>query len=57
MKSLDPVYMKFRIHSDLKHYDVAVKMLAEGGEKYFEEALVIIKKHRLYKQALEFYEG
>jgi hypothetical protein len=41
--------MKFKVHLDLKQYDTAVKKLAKGGEKYLEEALQIIKKHRLYK--------
>lgn len=41
--------MKYKIHCDLKEYEEAVKKLAEGGEKYFEEALSLIKKHRLYK--------
>ena len=41
--------MKYKIHTDLKQYDKAVKKLAKGGEKYFEEALGVIKKHRLFK--------
>ena len=46
---MDPIYMRYKIHSDLKQYDKAVQMLVPGGDKYFEEALSVIKKHRLYK--------
>ena len=61
---MDPVLMKFKIHSDLKQFEKAVKKLSQGDkdatdgalkEKYFNEVLVFIKKNRLYKQALEFY--
>jgi hypothetical protein len=31
--------MKYRINIDLKQYEKAVKKLAKGGEKYFDEAL------------------
>lgn len=31
LKQLDPVYMKFKVHLDLKQYDTAVKKLAKGG--------------------------
>jgi len=41
--------MKFKVHSDLKQYDEALKMISEGREQYFEEALALTKKHRLYK--------
>jgi elongator complex protein 1 len=53
---MDPVYMKYKIHIDLKQYEKAVKMLVPGGEKYFEEALSVIKKHRLFKQAMLYYQ-
>lgn len=52
---MDPIYMRYKIHSDLKQYDKAVKMLVDGGDKYFEEALQVIKKHRLFKQAMNYY--
>jgi hypothetical protein len=35
---------------------MALKMIAEGGEKYFEEALALIQKQRLFKQAMALYE-
>jgi len=63
---MEPVMMKFRVNSDLKLFDKAVKCLAKGdralnganpelSEKYFTEALAVIKKNRLFKQALEYY--
>lgn len=66
LKSMDPVMMKFKIHVDLKQYDKAVQKLAKGDkilgethpelrEQYFEEALQLIKKNRLFKQAFEDY--
>ena len=48
--------MKYTIQSDLKNYESALTIIAEGGEKYFEEGLEMIKKQRLYKQALKEYE-
>ena len=48
--------MKFKVHNDLKQYEKAVKKLAKGGAKYFDESMAVIKKQRLYKQALEFYK-
>ena len=55
LKQLEPEYMKYKIHLELKNYDKAVKKLAKAGEQYFEEALVLIKKNRLFKQALDYY--
>jgi len=55
LKQLDPVLMKFKIHLDLKLYDKAVKKLAKGGAKYLDQALEVVRKHRLYKQALDYY--
>jgi hypothetical protein len=42
LKAMDPIFMKYRIELDLKNYEVALKMIAQGGEKYFEEALALI---------------
>lgn len=63
---MDPVMMKFKIHMDLKQFEKAVKKMAKGDkglsdaateirEKYFEEALTVVKKNRLFKQALNYY--
>lgn len=56
LKSLDPIYMKFKIHLDLKQFDKAVKKLAKGGAQYFDEAMVVVRKQRLFKQALEYFK-
>ena len=63
---MDPVMMRYRVCVDLKDFSRAVKKLAKGdrelkganpelAEKYFTEALTVIKKHRLFKQALDYY--
>jgi len=36
--------MKFKIESDLKNFETALGIIAQGGAKYFEEALALIKK-------------
>ena len=48
--------MKFKIETDFKNYEKALQIIVEGGQKYFEKALELIKKHRLYKQALDLYK-
>lgn len=53
---MDPILMKYRIQLDLKNYETALNMIAQGGEQHFEEALGLIKKQRLFKQALALYE-
>jgi len=52
---MDPVDMKFKIHMDLKQYDQAVKEITKGGLAKFDEAITVVKKHRLFKQAMEYY--
>ncbi len=49
LKQMDPVDMKFKIETDFKNYERALQVVVEGGQKYFEKALELIKKHRLYK--------
>ena len=41
---MDPILMKYRIQLDLKNYEAALNMIAQGGEQHFEEALGLIKK-------------
>ena len=48
--------MQYTIQSDLKNFSEALSIISKGGEKYFEESLKMIKKHRLFKQALADYE-
>lgn len=58
--------MKFKINMDLKLFDKAVKKLAKGDKMlncaneelsntFFNEAIQVIKKNRLFKQALDYY--
>ena len=44
--------MKYRIEVDLKNYETALERISLCGSQYFHEALALIKKHRLFKQAL-----
>ena len=53
---MDPDFMKYKIESDLKNYERALEMIAKSGNKFFEESLALIKKQRLFKQALELYK-
>ena len=41
--------MKFRIECDLKNYETALEIIATAGEKYIDEAIELVKKHRLFK--------
>jgi len=48
--------MKFKIHYDLKDFESALAAISKSeDESHFEEALQLIKKQRLYKQALTCY--
>ena len=49
LKSMEPTFMKYKIELDLKNYETALEIISEGGAKYFDQALELIKKHRLYK--------
>ena len=53
---MDPDFMKYKIESDLKNYEKALEMIAKSGNKFFEESLALIKKQRLFKQALVLYK-
>lgn len=48
LKQMDEVKRKFTIESDLKNFSTALSIAAEGGEEYFEEAMLLIKKNRLF---------
>jgi hypothetical protein len=52
---MDENYRKFRIHFDLKEYENALEMIAKTGAQHIDEAINLIKKQRLFKQALELY--
>ena len=48
--------MKFKVHFDLKDYPKALKKLSKSqSEEHFNEALQLVKKQRLYKQALDYF--
>ena len=47
--------MKFTVYCDLKQFEKAIETVAQFGDKYFSEAMVIVKKQRLYKQAMNLY--
>ena len=55
LKQMDPQYMKFKIQFDLKEFDLALLEISKADDKYFDEALSMIKKQRLYRQALRYY--
>ena len=57
LRGLQPVMMKFRIECDLKEFERALIVLASDkeGEEHFEQALQVVRKNRLFKQALKLY--
>ena len=57
IKKTDPIKMKYKINMDQKNYLGALKELSKGGEKYFDDALNLIKKHNLYNEALSLYNS
>jgi elongator complex protein 1 len=56
LKEMEPEYMKFKVQYDLKEFELALQMISEADVKYFKEALAMIKKQRLYRQALRHYK-
>ena len=54
---MDEHYRKYKIHCDLKNFETALEMISKSGEQYMEEALALVKKQRLFKQALVLYEN
>ena len=57
IKKRDPIKMKYKINMDQKNYLGALKELSKGGDKYFDDALNLIKKHNLYDEALSLYNS
>ena len=57
IKKKDPIKMKYQINIDQKNYLGALKELSKGGDKYFDEALKLIKEHNLYDEALSLYNS
>ena len=56
LRQMDTIDMKLKIETDLKNYERALKVVVEGGEPYFEKSMELVKKHRLYKLALDHYK-
>jgi len=53
-----PHYMKYKVHTDLKNYAKALQKLSQStDDAHFEEALHLVKKQRLYKDALDCYSS
>ena len=57
IKKKDPIKMKYQINIDQKNYLGALKELSKGGDKYFDDALKLIKDHNLYDEALSLYNS
>ena len=55
LKQMDPQYMRFKIQYDLKQFDLALLEISKADDKYFNEAMTMIKKQRLYRLALRYY--
>ena len=56
LKAMDETYMKFKIETDLKNYERALEVISLS-DGHFEEAMALVKKQRLFKQALVLYES
>ena len=55
LQKLPEQYKRFKIDVHLKRYESAVMNLAKAGEEYFDELFAFIKKHTLFKYALDVY--
>ncbi|KAI9311999.1 IKI3 family-domain-containing protein [Dichotomocladium elegans] len=56
LQKLDKFYQRFRIDDHLKRYDSALRNLSRAGDSdHFDELLEYMKRHSLYKVALEEY--
>lgn len=50
LKTLPKEYMGYKIHLDLKEYELALECLSKSSDEgHFEEAIQLIKKQRLFK--------
>ncbi|KAJ8653293.1 hypothetical protein O0I10_011043 [Lichtheimia ornata] len=55
LQKLEKFYQRFRIDDYLKRYDSALRNLTRAGDEHFDELLGYMRKHTLYKVALEEY--
>ena len=50
-------YMRFKVQCDLKNYSEAIlEVVNDEDESHFDEAMNVIKKHRLFRHALKVFE-
>lgn len=58
LKTLPEAYRHFKIHFDLKQFELALECLSKSdSDDHFIEAVSLIKKQRLFKKALLCYDG
>ncbi|CDH60280.1 pol ii transcription elongation factor [Lichtheimia corymbifera JMRC:FSU:9682] len=55
LQKLEKFYQRFRIDDYLKRYASALRNLTRAGDEHFDELLNYMRKHTLYKVALEEY--
>ncbi|KAL5512586.1 hypothetical protein ACEPAG_3239 [Sanghuangporus baumii] len=52
LRAFPKYYQRYKIDDHLKQYSRALENLYLAGPEYFEEVIVYIEKHRLYREAL-----
>ncbi|OCB85125.1 IkappaB kinase complex, IKAP component [Sanghuangporus baumii] len=57
LRALPNYYQRHKIDDHLKRYSSALENLHLAGPEYFEEAVVFIEKHRLYREALSLWKN
>ncbi|OMJ95037.1 hypothetical protein SteCoe_1742 [Stentor coeruleus] len=57
LKNLSEVQMKYQINMDLKNHSKALEELVQGGLEYRDQALSLIKTHKLYHKGLQLLQG
>ena len=55
LRQMEPQYMRFKIQFDLGEFEKALSEISKADPKYFSESLAMIKKQRLFRQALRAY--
>lgn len=55
LQKLEKFYQRFRIDDYLKRYASALRNLTRAGDEHFDELMNYMRKHTLYKVALEEY--
>lgn len=57
LKQMSEVQMKYQINMDLKNHAKALEELVQGGPEYRDQALSLIKTHKLYCKGLQLLQG